>query len=455
MKKKTILFFTILIILATGGSFLFFKYTSISRPANIILITPDALRSDHLSCYGYKRETSPNIDRLAREGAMFTQAISHASWTIPSFPSIMTSTYQNFHHIYDFGDDLDPSIYTMAQIMHDNDYYTSAICEHGGPVDEYSMPYIKKGFDIFLYESKDKVSQSVIKWLEKNQYKKFFLWIYYLDPHIPYTAPSPYDRMFDFGVNSDIRHVPIASEALPDYVGAGVIPRVVAKDGITDVNFYISQYDGEIGFVDEQIGSLLKKLKELELDKKTLIILTSDHGELLGEHDHYFEHIGLYDEVLRVPLIIKYPEVIPRGKVVTNQLQSVDILPTILDVLNIRRNRYPQIQGISALPLIFAKDDREFPYAFSVETNADRRKLAYAVRTKKWKLVQYGDSCQLYNLAKDPGELNNIADEEKEQFQLLKKVLEEWKSKARPYSRIPRAIDDETKDKLRSLGYLQ
>lgn len=187
------------------------------------------------------------------------------------------------------------------------------------------------------------------------------------------------------------------------------------------------------------------------LAKKTLIILTADHGEALGEHNLYFTHGEfLYDELLKVPLIIKLEKLLPENKIINHQVRLIDILPTILHILHIRWNKNKQIEGVSFLPLVLR--NYKFPelYAFSVFGNQK------SIRTCEWKLISSDKGYELYNLRKDPKELTNLVNTEKEQFEFLKAKLEEWMNRPKPEIKpLKKPLDEETKEKLKSLGYLQ
>lgn len=270
-----------------------------------------------------------------------------------------------------------------------------------------------------------------------------------MDPHGPYRPPRPYNKIYlKDRFNSEDTQVPI-SKQFP--IEPGHIPKYIAEGNITSANYYICQYDGEISFTDEQIGLLLRKLQNLNaiLEKKLLVIITADHGESLGEHNIYFEHRGLYDDGLRVPLIISCDGVIPKGKVIDHQVQSIDIVPTILGILGIRIDT--RMEGASLLPLILGEDGYISSYAFS-----EMRKQK-SIRTPEWKLIYTSgeNKYELYNLRDDSGELNNLAAIEEGKFLFLKEKLSAWIDQAQPKTvKVKDVLDELTKEKLKSLGYL-
>lgn len=424
------------------------------RNLNVILITIDALRPDHLSCYGYKRNTSPNIDKLAKEGVIFTQAVSQASLTPPSIFSILTSTYSNTHGVYDFGEIMNSALITLPEILKDNGYYLVLISGRGR-LAEFRFPKLEEKFDIFYpsninYITADEITKNAIEWLRLNKSKRFFLWLFYLDPHTPYKPPFPYNKEYvnDEFAKENNKYIPIADESRNQFDGYGVIPRITAIKDITDINYYISQYDGEIRFVDSQLGAVFTELKRLNLYDNTIIVITSDHGESMGEHDFYFVHgQNLFDELLKVSLIIRYRG-IGKNKRISRQVQSIDIMPTILDIIRIKIPK--EVAGVSLLPLI-KKGQYYAKYAFS------EKRGCVSIRTENWKLIYSVEENQysLYNLKDDPEETNNLDDIEKSKFQFLKNELHKWMEKQSKITTQKRVLDEATKEKLRSLGYVR
>ena len=456
MKLTRQVFFIIAIFFVIIVIFYFLNYTN--RDTNIILITIDALRPDHLGCYGYKRNTSPNIDKLAREGVVFKEVISQAPWTPPSISSIITSTYPSTHGVVDFGQNLNPGLKVLPSILKEN-FYCLALISGRGRLAEFHFPELERDFDFFYpfnqnYIQAEEVTENAVEWLRVNKKKRFFLWLYYLDPHTPYSPPFPYNELFinDEFISSNNKKVPIADESNDLYDGYGVIPRITLQQDITDIGYYISQYDGEIRYVDDQIGRLLKELKELNLYDNTLIVIISDHGESLGEHNYYFVHgESLYDELLKVPLIFK-PKDITQKAYIDNQVQSIDVAPTILDFIEVR---IPEtFEGKSLLSLI-QKGEHDCQYAFS------ELEGQVSVRTKGWKLIYdyIDDRYELYNLKEDPNEFKNLIDtEEIQEISFLKKRLNDFIAERQFSNNLDTdifSLSEETKIKLKSLGYLQ
>jgi arylsulfatase A-like enzyme len=429
---------------------------------NVILITMDAVRPDHLGCYGYERNTSPNIDKLASEGVLFKNAISRAPWTIDSIASIFTSLY---HHNVRITKDKENNVITingitdttLAEVLKEKNYSTASFVTAG--LLDPSVGF-DKGFDTYVWNnltdrSASTLTDAVMGWIGENYKKPFFLYLHYIDPHAPYESPAPYNTLFvnDSFYNESSGTIP---KLLEDINGVGGIPSFALLDNRTDIAYYISQYDGEIAYVDKNIGLLIDKLESLNLTNKTLIIVTADHGESMGEHDMYFTHdILLYDTLLKVPLVMKYPNRM-KPKIVDIQVRSIDIAPTIFDFLNIKINN--TIDGVSLLPIIFE--------GANVSLEAYSRVAHYepgaSIRTNEWKFIYNTNSKieELYDLKEDPGELNNIVDQKPEVAEKLKQKLLVWLAKGeikflgQTKEINPKEISEELKEKLKSLGYL-
>lgn len=432
-KRKLFIALLVSLVIAAGAYFLY----PLHRPRypNILLITIDALRPDHLSCHGYKRNTSPNIDKLARKGVLFTQAISQASWTCPSIHSLITSTYPSTHGGY-FWDQVFPdSIPILPQILKEKGYYTGFISGHGGlsKIGGFSQQVFDTFEDIFSAKS-DEITQKAMLWLQKNRNTRFFLWIHYMDTHDG-SIGVPEEKHFIKNITSE------------------------------EINTYTLRYDKAISYVDSQISGLLRELKEIGLYKNTLIIITADHGEEMGEHNLCFTHGGfLWDSVIKVPLIIFYQSLFPKDKIITQQVQLIDIAPTICDILKVKKPK--SFEGRSLLPLIKGENIYS-TYAFS-EHKENKGDLSagdwiytkLSIRTLEWKLFYtytlQSKEYELYNLKADPQELHNLVEIEKKQFKFLKVKLEEWMSRPKPnITSLTISLDDDTKERLRGLGYLQ
>ncbi|MCK4353162.1 sulfatase-like hydrolase/transferase [candidate division WOR-3 bacterium] len=479
VKKRKIGFILIALFLIIGG--IVWYITSkprYSNYSNVLIITCDALRVDHLSSCGYPRNTTPNIDKLANEGILFTQAIAQAAATGASLPSISTSTYPHTHGVLSWDMDEcylhDSTLQTLAKVLNNKGYDTGFITGHGG-IAQFER---NSGFETFINASMkaNQVTRRAIDWLKKNRHRPFFLWLHYLEPHAPYKPPPSYNRMFvDDGLEIYHKQVPIK-----------LIPVSHRKGDTTDVDYFVSQYDGEIKFADEEIGKLFNELKSLNLYDKTVIIFSADHGEHFGEHGLYFAHgAPFFEPVIRVPLVLKCNIPNAKGKTIHQQVQHIDIMPTLLDLLSIEGPS--TMEGTSLLPLI-SGGEYPFRYAFSEEDWLGN--MLFSIRTERWKLMyisgnvdsmiervkkcyaekypeEYAitvhllnksklEKYMLYDLKNDPEEQHNLASTEPDTLEFLKAELHIWMNQASSKSELIRPIiEQQKKERLRSLGYIQ
>jgi len=455
--KKTLLILGIIIgllIIIEGYYFIYLR----KRP-NILLITVDALRPDHLGCYGYKRDTSPNIDSIAKDGIIFTQAIAQGASTIPSLPSLMYSRYFKTSEVKPTINRIKNTklpILSLQEILRANGYFTIFACAHS------AIPQIKavlKGWDkIFEFDDikphAQLVTNKIVRWLKeyggKLWRKPFFLWIHYMDTHTPYVLPLYYKAKFCW---DELFYPPYPIKILDRPPWLGGIPLAFIEYNITDFRYYIAQYDGAINFVDDYIGFIMDYLKENNLYNNTLIIISSDHGEAMGEHNFFLVHsLHLYDEFIRVPLIMKLPKNLKEGKRIQNQVQLIDVAPTILHITGI--NKIDSMQGESLLPLILKDEGRKREYAFS------NTGTLCCIRTPKYKLIFHKDKnfYELYDLEKDPGELKNLIDTgayNEELFNIFKQELDIWLNQKSFYSFVEDSSLKELKRELKNLGYME
>ena len=384
--------------LAVGLSLLLLTAARPASERNVILITVDTLRADHLGVYGYARNTSPNVDRFAKESLLFRHAFSHANITNPSFSSLMTSHYPHETKVFGNYYLLPPGAVTMAEILKANGYHTAAINSH------FSLRRgsgFEQGFDVYDDHLEDRVegrkervapktTLAAIRWLEGNHKKKFFLWVHYDDPHGPYAPPLPYNTMF-------VERSTLGKRQLRVGNGRGEIPSYQQLGDHRDPAYYVSQYDGEIRFFDQAFGDLIKKIRELGLFDNSLLIFTSDHGEGMGEHDYYFAHgYFLYNTQIHVPLIIRFPGRSPEVKEVRYPVGHVDLLPTILDTVSIRHPR-----AFRGRNLLTQGEDRP------ILSQSHKGGSRYALIVNNLKLME-GSRYELYDIQQDFSENANL-----------------------------------------------
>jgi arylsulfatase A-like enzyme len=419
---------------------------------NVVLITVDALRADHLGCYGYKRNTSPFLDSLVKKDAvLFTQAVSHASYTPGSMAAIATGNYYAEHHLKGFGGLLNSQLPTLAEILQQNGYKTIFI---GGNLFYRGLYDLGRGFDFCSAGefSKRAVIQFAISELAGLKHKNFFMWLHYMGTHAPYLAPKGYlDIFLNDAFFDPKRNLPAVQSDITGY-GVQGIPQHVYIDGMNNPDFYIAQYDAAIRFFDAQLKLFIGKLKDLGLYDNTIIIISADHGELLGEHGYYFGHgVFLYEPLLKVPLIIKASPSVKKENVQQPVGASVDIAPTILDMLGIKAGS--SFDGCSLVPLISGggKPSREF-------TIHDTTHEKTAIRTARWKLIRSetarSPAYELYNIQDDPQESVNLVDTEREVSESLRSVLDAY-CKSKPVWVPQEPLEEASKKQLQALGYLQ
>lgn len=390
---------------------------------NVVLITLDTTRADHLPVYGYEGVRTPGLDRLASDSLVFDNAIAHAPITLPSHASIMTSQLPIAHGVRDNeGYHVDPKITTLAEVLKGRGYLTAAF------VSAFVLDArwgLDRGFDVYFDEfnplekaNRDEIQRTagqtqaeVERWLPKHGGKPFFLWVHYYDPHDPYTPPEPY---------------------FSSYVA--------------------NRYDGEIAYMDESIGRLLAKLDENGLTDRTLVVVTADHGEGLGEHGEPTHAMFLYRTTLHVPLLIRIPG--GRQRRVPEVVRHIDLAPTILDLLGVAVA--PGMQGASVLPLLNGeeRDDRPaYSESLYAQLHYGWSPLA-SLTERKYELID-APRAELFDNDADPGQKRNLIRDKEEVAEGLKERLREIvATMGRADLEGPRKMDPDTEQKLRSLGYL-
>jgi arylsulfatase A-like enzyme len=433
------------------------KAKKIYRP-NILLITVDALRADHLSCYGYERNTSPNIDRLAKEGTVFLNCFSTGPGTVYSFAGLLTGRYLAIGKGYVFLDNiLDMKFCTLSEYLKQNGYYTAAFVLNGnlmiGKGFEQGFDYYRDHWD---RNNAEEMTEAVLNFLNNYRNKEpFFVWVHYIGVHAPYAFREESFKTFE--KDKLYREKDRLLSLCPDietspYTSAGHIPRAAFHENRFNLNYYVACYDGNILYADLYLGKLLENTKG-----NTMIILTADHGESLGEHDYYFSHEeNIYDEPLHIPLIIKDNRFFKGGQRISTIASSVDIVPTILSRINpiwyfFNKNKFNGVD-LREIP----KGDLKRKYIYSYFP------WAYSIRdinkNIKYILKKDGEE-ELYFL---PDEYNNhIKGNSLRENSIkteLREALESWFRYYPVRADInakKKLLDKDTKELLRSLGYLQ
>lgn len=461
-----------------------------ARPApdaghiNVLLITVDTLRADHVGCYGHHLATSPTIDRLTAEGVRFADATVQWPKTWPSMATLLTSTYPATHGVrLKPRRPLPEASLTLAEILHAGGYRTAAVVANVNVGRGFSFD---QGFDHFVeswvdaliretgkatfqnapgkvkrYTNATIVTDQAVQWLETaGKAERFFLWLHYMDPHGPYLPPDKYKDLFA-GSYPPQRVDP---RRLPQYQRQND-PRTNRR--ADDLGFYKAQYDREIRYFDDELARLLAELEQRKLRDHTLIVLTADHGESLGEHNYYLLHGRLpYQPSARVPLVMVLKDRLPAGKVVRAPVGLIDLMPTILELAGVPVP--PTLQGTSLLPLLQDGEQAAPPYVFMEAGPYEPSQVA--VRRGPWKLVHFRNPAdraahgtrefELYHVWDDPLENHNLAAEHPTLVQELRTALDEWLKSTPPLEKLgeridPQQLDESTRELLRSLGYLK
>jgi len=443
------------ILAAWGDPVLASSTASLDRP-NLILISVDCLRPDHLGTYGYQRETSPHIDAFAQDGTVFETAVSTSSWTLPTHMSMLTGLVPSFHGATKW-EKLDRSVPYLPEILAEHGYETTGVASWVYVSQIYGF---ERGFDVYRV-LKDPVARDVvdaaIEQLRAKQGQKHFLFIHLLDPHWPYLPPDSF--LERFGPR------PRDISDLQD-----LIARAEPPPGQTETDEIIRLYDGEIAFTDQEVGRLFAELKSLGLYQDSLIILTADHGEAFYDHGHWQHSQTLYDEIVRVPMIVKWPGEGLKGHLEV-QVSQVDIFPTILEAAGVEP---PATEAMSLLAIAdHERRSSEERAAVSEVTwrSPKETSMKVSLRTQRFKFIAtlagpVGDDLavhemrkeELYDLEADPDERNNIADERQEELASFRNRLRTFLDSARALRSTRQGqdveLDEEVLERLRALGYV-
>lgn len=420
------------------------------RP-NVLLITIDTLRADYLGCYGSPDVSTPNIDRLAAEGVQFMRATAPSQCTNPAHASIMTGLYLAEHGVYDNATPLADEAVTLAELLQDQGYQTIAAvsARHLNPKNSN----FGQGFDTFLRcgpteLTAGKRNRRLFRAIRSAAQRPFFAWVHYFDPHGAYDPPPPFDTMYE---PADLFQ-PVETCPWMDLSEK-------RKRGPVDPDEIIALYKGEITYLDGELGKLLDLLEETGIHRQTLVVLVADHGESMTEKGILFCHAGLYNQVLHVPLILCWPGRLPAGPKVETAASPVDILPTLLWLLELPAQE--RSSGISLVPAIGDPDFRPDRPLYSEavggvirSVSLDGHKFIKAYPGKDWSVTED----HLYRPFEDYGEQRDLLLSDPERAVLLDRLLQRWldASAGRMLpSRQREQLDRETEEALRQLGYLE
>ena len=440
----------------------------VAQPSSVFLVTIDTLRADRLGVYGNERIKTPNLDRLADDGSVFLKAFAQSSTTTPSHASLFSGLYSRDHQAYSNFESIDQSLPNLASDFAVSGYETMALVNmrHLNPGISGIASHFETVIESDGYRNVADSVETLLGWLDSRPSKSrpVFVWLHLVDVHTPYSPPPPFDRLYYDGDQHARSHdsLDYIWPSLPDYLAQHASFQAWLKD-VRDVDWVVAQYDGAVTYVDYHLGRLFKNVeKSLGPHDKPGWIITSDHGENLGEHSMHFVHTGLYDTTIQVPLIISLPG-LKRGEPQVHDLvELVDLRPTLLDYLGLET--IEASRGRSLLPLLRGElaEDKDF----ILSEHAGRSLVA--LRTHEWKYILHQRSSnveksypfvegqeELYDLTRDPLERNNLASNQSEIiFDFRRKLhsissLENFVAGARPEIRA------KDLEELRALGYVE
>ena len=406
-----------------------------AKQPNIVLLGVDSLLATHMSCYGYDRLTTPHIDRFAEDGTLFEKTYSPHIPTTSAYASMLTGldTFSTQVVALRHQGPLREEVKTLAEILRDEGYDTTCV--------GFSGPSAR-GFDTYLEYSgwgpdesgrspkAENLNKTTLpelnRLIDHSDEKPFFLFLRHMDPHSPYLPPAPYERMFYHGDECDPSNTsmePVMTfKPFCDYFASWMPP------GITDKDYVIAQYDGAIAYMDACIQTLFNALETRGVLDETIVVINGDHGETLYDHECWFDHHGLYDVTLHVPLIIRYPGPVPTGKRVAGYNQHKDLVPTLLELADIETDIAFDGESLTAL---MNGEITSYDSEFYITECTWMRKHGW--RTPEWKLIvalepdfHFKPPVELYNLIQDPDENNNLVDTHPDIVNVLETRMKSW-----------------------------
>ena len=451
---------------------------------NVLMVVIDTLRADHVSAYGYARKTTPHLDALARQGVVLENAISQAPWTAASVASLFTGLYPSVHGLdggirwgpgqrsaggtlpFAVQKVLSSGQLTLAEVFRRNGYRTAGFVSN---VYVNSIFGFSQGFELYNDEHEEysknvsgakrraqETNRHVFEWLDQKPEEPFFLLVHYNDCHWPYNPPAPFGRDYVAGYEGDL--TPSRTTSIVETQGQPV-------KGLSDEDlaYLVGLYDGEIAYMDSQLGALLKKLGSLGLTRKLASVVTADHGEEFLDHGSASHGYTLYEEMIRVPLVFHYPgRLAPRR--VEAQVRLIDVAPTLFALAAIEEEIPSGMQGRNFLPLLQGKTASGIDEAFSEATYVGQKK---ALRTQNGLKLIYSfaqDKAMLFDLKADPGEKKSLLNGDPSKGEPLREHLDLWVQANQatrgvlygaegPDQEV--VLDKETKERLEALGYIQ
>jgi arylsulfatase A-like enzyme len=473
----------------------------VNKQPNIILLVMDSVRVANLSCYGYERPTTPHIDALAKQSTLYDQAISMGCWTLPVHASLFTGLYPLNHGITVSRDALPEGFPTLARQLKEFGYQTACFSnnayissatgldqgfdtvediwrvsnprgtertkmskrikklEQRGPLAKPIVSVLRKAMRVrsFMKQRRSEkdsgarlTNQQIQTWLRDSRRPDapFFIFVNYMECHERYTPPHPYDRRFMPAKYSPWRVAQVSPNKAEVLAGS-------ARRRADDLEIMRALYDGALNYLDARIGEVAGFIDGMGLGDDTLLVITSDHGDSLGEHDHLGHRMSLYEQLVHVPMVIRYPKRFEAGAHIDRQVQLGDLFPTFLELAGASATEV----GENGFHSLLAPPPAERP--FTVAENTAPISLdslqARMLRTDQYKFIwKSNHQHELYDLAKDPQEISNLAAVESEITRRMVERLEAWERSLEDKRIETRQAeyDEVTLQRLRGLGYV-
>lgn len=447
-------------------------YTPQPKTKNVILVSLDTLRADHVGCYGYPRNTSLNLDLLAEDSAVFLNTFASSPWTLPSHASLFTGLNCINHQVYYNGQKIDPSILTLADVLREHSYFNGAIT--GGGFVSGSFGF-NKGFDSYhvsgnlnASDSAHKIWEASQNWIRRHKDRNFFLFIHTYQIHTPYVSPPPYNEYF---LAEDSEYKQFYQREFRFY-------QENRYSSVTDKlrQNIIDLYDAGIHYTDEVlIRAMIEELKTLKIYDNTMVIILSDHGEEFYEHKAWAHGHSVYNETIKVPLIIKFFDSEHAGVKIKKYARLIDVMPTILDALNLDHPKQ-HTDGETLINIINNKDKGDEERVFLSELTTDpidgKIPKKIAINQGNNKLIMNDDydpqnlayfntpppkleKFEIYDLEDDPDEKVNSALSNPNLLRKLLKFMEIHFVQKCEWSSIKNENKEEIREQLRALGYIK
>ena len=426
-------------------------------PESVVLVVVDTLRADHLGLYGHHRPTSPELDRWADGAAIFEHGFSASPWTLPSMATMLTGQLPSRHRAGTFDHELsppkrfqrlDPRLPTLPELLTEAGFSTWASMNNAFLHPRFGLD---RGFDTYDFEPcnracvrrADKVVDSALAWLDVPREQPFFMLLHMFDPHLDYDPPAETAGLFSTGVKQT---------GAPRILDLKEIRGYLRRGEAFDWSYLEALYDEEIVFVDRQLGRFFGELERRGLDRDTLVIVTSDHGEEFFDHDRFEHGHSLYNELLRVPFLVRGPGV--RAGRLDSPMTLADLLPTVLELLG--REPPAELHGRSLAPLLGGGSGPEARPLFAERTlyGPERRAIFRWPQKLIQNLAAPGRPL-LFDLAADAGETSNLATQEAAAADQLRQALAVLDHVAAPGDDGVITLDPESEAALRSLGYVR